>query len=329
MSGSCFPKNKVTVLPKSSLIKHYGILTLPIFLMIPFGCFGFKPGQFAKGIMAYFINFISIFYLVLFSFLTLHFVFEPKDIRVESHVRVASFFFFTLANFVLLLHKFYRKYNLYWLLEDIVEIRRIGLSKIETFQVFVLFISCLTFIAIVLYTNCLVYVTKMPNFWTLITKDPGAVKILAIIHPVIAVTVQWVSLTCTSLIISFIAVILSAEFAQCNTDLKNEIYRENQLTYMTFSNITKRFYKLKEMVSKVDAMFSDAPSGGGFHYFVFRYIFHNHRKRRNLSEDAVDEFFTHIDTDYASSHDSSRQGYCLIKFCSFGGFLLSFISVFL
>ena len=257
MFGYCFPKNKVTILPKSSLIKHYEILILPIFLMIPFGCFGFKPGQFAKGIVAYFINFLCIIYLVLFSFLTMHFVFEPKHIVIEAQVRVAFIYFFTLANFVLLLFKFYRKYNLYCLLEDIVEIRQICLSKIETFQVFVLFIFCLTFIVVLLYTNCLMYLTKMPNFWTLITNDTEVVKILGIIHPVIAVTVQWVSLSCSSLIISVICVILSAEFTQCNTDLMKEIDKENHLTYVTFCNITKRFYKLKEVVYKLDAMFSD------------------------------------------------------------------------
>ena len=89
---------------------------------------------------------LCIFYLIAFSFFALHFVIESKSSIIEYQVYVGFIYFLTLANFVLLLLKFYRKYNLYCLLEDIIEIRQNNLSKIETFQVFVLLACCLTFV---------------------------------------------------------------------------------------------------------------------------------------------------------------------------------------
>ena len=120
------------------MFKHYGILSLPIAIMMPLGLLGSRNGQVIKGCICYLINFLVILNYGILPFISFGFFSNTATLLHFSNVYLAyAVFKFTILIifFTLLIFKFYKKYNVVCLLDDISKTRFKGLENRDIIQI--------------------------------------------------------------------------------------------------------------------------------------------------------------------------------------------------
>ena len=117
-----------------SLFNHYGILSINLFIMALFGNFGLRPSQTKFKCLA---NFLDIWFLCSYTILCLGtighlimtFTVFHGDIKQIPNLFNASFIITATFIFTVWLAVIFKKYNLFCLLEDIIDVRSTKLSK--------------------------------------------------------------------------------------------------------------------------------------------------------------------------------------------------------
>ena len=241
-----------------SIVQSYGILVLPIAILIHFGHLGFRPGQAGKGFTFVIVNFlcVSSYILEVISFISDLINVYSNPLNMQFTIAFASmiFLFFTLK-----MCKLYKKYNVISLIKNIKDIRRHSLDMYE--KTWIIFMICIMFSAIIIlmygaYGIAMEFVKLGKQIIIIKAESPG-LKLLAVLKMVIYGNSVWVLVYGYGFLIAIIAIVLKKEFNACIHQLENNITKENTLTKEQFSTTIHRFYELTSVVHKVDKMLSD------------------------------------------------------------------------
>ena len=121
-----------------STLKEYGILALPVALMVPFGLFGFRPAQLGKHKIGYVLNaIVTMIYLLVLS-MGIGYFYNRKEYGDTAYKFMAAYVILMLIKFTLLIFKLYKHYNIFFLLEDIKRVRRNNLERKEMSCIFLI-----------------------------------------------------------------------------------------------------------------------------------------------------------------------------------------------
>ena len=241
-----------------SLSKYFNVLNVPIMLMMPFGLFGFRPGQIGKIILFIAANFLCIFNYLLGLAIAIGFTINVTDFSRTNVKFVIAFCWIFVIIFTFLIYKFYKKNNLFSLIQDIKAVRNNSLTRREMFYISVVMILLGSALAFQLKKSSeLAFKSARPPIFLIKTDDPVLVKILNILQFLIFYTISWVLVFGIILMLCIISVVLKREFNTCNENLKYTIVKEKTLSDQIFHETTQRFYELKSTAQKVDEMFSD------------------------------------------------------------------------
>ena len=242
----------------NSVIQSYGILVLPIAILVPFGHFGFRPRDSGKGFTFIVVNFlcVSSYILALLSFIVdlININSNPLNMQFTISFALMVFLLYTIK-----IYKIYKKCNIVSLVKDIKAIRKHSLDMCEKICIcFMILIMFSTIIKLIhnAYGIAMEYVKSGKQI--LIVKSENTVlRLLTILQMVIYYNSVWVLIYGYSFLIAMIAIVLKKEFNECIHQLENNITKENNLSKELFSTTIHRFYQLASVVHKVDKMFSD------------------------------------------------------------------------
>ena len=247
---------------RESFRGRYGILALPMALMFTFGLFGFRPGQMMKGMMGYVVNFIFILNFLLILCIGIGYLFTADFQSRILNKLIAIFFIFMMVEFAMLCYIYYKKYNVFYLLEDIRKVRSQTLNKKDLFIIGAFFMSIITSLVIIFYVSMTVilnvFVTGQSFIWKPIsiqTDNPTGVKILVIIE-ILVINTNMSSILITTFMVVVITCVLGKEFEICIEQLQHNIENSRSLSQKSFLEFTEGFYKLKAVLKRVDNTFS-------------------------------------------------------------------------
>ena len=248
---------------KKSFLKKYGILVLPMVLMVTFGMFGFRPGQAVNRKLGYIINVLYFLNFTLVAFVGLGYLISTKNYDNSTSIFLGVSVVFMMVKFSCLCFIFYKKHNLICLLEDITKIRKHCLNRKEILFIIITFILIMAqiaymgsfFLEIVLdvFKNGSSFYGWTP--YTIQTDNPVGIRILVIFEILVYMNITWSSALITSFIVVVGAIVMTHEFEKCNQELKDQIKKENSLSCETFDKFTKRFYELKQVSNRADNVF--------------------------------------------------------------------------
>ena len=246
----------------SSILKDYGILVLPVALMVQFGMFGFRPDQLGKHRVGYVFNSIVILGYLLIITVGIGYFCNPKEYRYTAYKFMAVYVIAMVIQFTLLIFILYKDYNLLFLLRDMENVRRHSLERKELCLISLILTLILT---MVIFLE--MYLSKNINerfetwesdntLYTIDTNDPILFKTFAILEGLIYMNTTNMSMVLTSLLVVVIAVVFSKEFEKCIQELRAEIKKDNSLSNNQFSMSVERFYELIAVVEKSDDLLS-------------------------------------------------------------------------
>ena len=244
-------------------MKNYGILALPVILLVSLGIFDFRPGELVKGKKGYIINFLFISSYLIIAFVGVGFVIRPDHKGDTSEIFMTGFAISMIIKFSFLLFIFYKNYGIFHLLKDIKKVTRGSLSTKELIYVTLYFTVLLTIIVynfsyMIPIVND-IFKTGTSDKWiprTIQTDDPIGIKIIVIIEVVFYLLRGWSSLSITSSMIVMIAIVFRKEFENCVDKAKDQIIKKNTTSMDEFSEIFERFYNLNAVLQKADEIFS-------------------------------------------------------------------------
>ena len=245
----------------NNVIHSYGILVLSIAILVPFGHFGFRPGDFGKGFTFIVVNFlcVSSYILALLSFIIdlINIYSNPLNMQFTTSFALMVFLLYTIK-----IYKIYKKYNVVSLVKDIKVIRIIRKHTLDMYEKFwIIFMTCIMFSPIIkLIHNAYGIVTdylKSGKQISLMKTENRGLELLTILQMTFYYISVWVLIYGYGFLIAIIAIVLKKEFNKCIHQLESNITKENNLTKELFSITIHRFYQLASVVHKVDKMFSD------------------------------------------------------------------------
>ena len=202
----------------------YGILTLPLSLMLPFGLLGFRPGQLFNKIIGYIINLMFLFnYGLILAVTIARFVTvkDYKDTLVKFH---SGFAVVMTVKFTILIYIYFKKFNFLCLLEDLTNLRKHSLSKKELLLIITTFTSIVAMVINTIYY--LSYLFGLPLVRTGIRtfifeyNGPSLVRVTKILELLIYLNITRISILVTGFFINVISVVLGREFLKCIENLE-------------------------------------------------------------------------------------------------------------
>ena len=233
-----------------SFFNHYGILSISLIPMTIFGNFGLRPGQTKYKCFVYFLDIwflcsYNILCLGTIGQLTVIFTVWNGDIKDIQNVFNVSYSIITTIIFTMWMVVTFKKYNIFCLLEDIVDVKSTKLSKLD--------ILCLT---VTISVIGILHIAMNYAMVTLVLSiTPNSLYIvLMLIYSNISFMLLW-NIT---LLLCTIVVIMSRELQECVDELEVELNKDHSLTTYVLSQNMERFKQLICIVNKVDSMFSVA-----------------------------------------------------------------------
>ena len=172
----------------SSILKTYGILVLPVALMVPFGMFGFRPGQLKKSKIGYVLNAIVMLMYLLFISVGIGYFYNPKEYRYTAYKFMAVYVIAMFIQFTLLIFVLYKDYNLFFLLEDMGKVRRHSLERKELCficLILTLILAMVTVIEFYLLHKAIESFKSGYTPYTIDTNDPILTRIFVILEDII------------------------------------------------------------------------------------------------------------------------------------------------
>ena len=260
ISSNC---NAISPVKKCSyVLKEYGILALPVALMVPFGLFGFRPGQLGKYKIGYALNAVVMLIYLLVLSMGIGYFYNRNEYGDTAYKFMTAYLILMIIKFTLFIFKLYKHYSLFSLLNDIKNVRRNSLERNELTCIFIILTIILTmvFVAEIYFSSDVLEVFNTSEFkWTPIameTNDPIMIRIFAVLEGIIYMSVTNISIMLTSFIVIVIAVVFSKEFEKCIEELGAEIKKDSSLSNNLFSKSAERFYELTAVLQKADDLLS-------------------------------------------------------------------------
>ena len=243
---------------------NLGILSLPITVMLTYGLFGFRSGQLLNKTCGVLMNLFFVFNVIIVTSVGLGYIISHSDEFKSFQFKMfVGYIVLEMINFTLLFYKFYKKYNVYCLLLDILCIKMYTLTKQNIIYVLIMlsgFVAVLIYIFIDMVLIIIdVFTTGKSDLWEpflVKTDDPLLLKILVIPEHMIFGNQIWAFPSFTSFMICVIAIVLSREFDGCVADLQSKCNKNKYLNSGGLFGTIDRFYELASIVHKVDEMFS-------------------------------------------------------------------------
>ena len=243
-------------------INHYGMLCIPLSLLIFFNQFGLRPGQIRYKLCIWLINimfalrYLSLLVGVYATFILL----KIMDSKPSGQVTVA--FHLGVATTIAALFTFWiisccKKYNVFCLIEDIIRIRR---NNLHITNLSLMIFSLLSTIGVSIGTGHSV-ATQIGHkdlyieSFKLSVKSEFLMNIFFMNALVQSYTIGMLISNLT-LLISFTSCILRNEFYYCLNDLEKNITDNKYLPTDSFPEMSQRYRHLISVVNKADAMFS-------------------------------------------------------------------------
>ena len=229
--------------------------------MLPLRLIGFRPGQLFNKTIGYLLNFMFLLNYVLILVVGVGHLEIQKDYSSAYHIFYTGFVILIMIKFNLLAFNYYKKYNVMCLPDDIIHLRKHNLTKLEILFVTTTFIGILglmTYIFHFIFSSIVLPVlqTGTSNPFAFEATDPVGAKIVVVFEYLIYSNITWISVLATSFLLNVMAVVLGREFHKCIENLKEKINETGTLSSDIFSETVERFTDLRNMVQKVDNMFS-------------------------------------------------------------------------
>ena len=247
-----------------SHLKNYGILSLPVILLVPLGIFGFRPGDVMKRkYIGYIINFFFLLSYLMIPFVAVGYLITPNHNGDTVHIFMTAFTILMIIKFSFLLYIFYKDYSIFHLLKDIRKTTTGSLSPKELIYLTLVFTVSL---AIVVYNFSFmipiaidVFKTGSSDKWTpqtIETKDPVGTRIIVVIEVLFYFLRTWSSVSITNCMVVIIAIVFRKEFQDCVEKTKDQIIKNNTVSNDDISEIFETFYKLNTVLQKADEILS-------------------------------------------------------------------------
>lgn len=246
-----------------SLLKEYGVLSVPTVLMALFGSFGCRTGQTKYKMLSFLLNLICVLNSTVVTILNVITILNFLDKKNVNSLFMITFESINTVTTVCLLAILYKKYNLIMLLKKVKNIRQCHLTKWEVLHILVILLSILS-VTIYIYALNIRFIVKLyrrgliafyqPYKWKI--SNPILIQILLFSETMLHLNVSWLLTSSTGFMICVISLVLSKEFQKCVLDLEKSFTEQRCLTEDTFNQSKDRFYKLVSVVQKVDEMFS-------------------------------------------------------------------------
>ena len=229
--------------------------------MLPLGLIGFRPGQIFNKTVGYLLNLMFLLNYGLVFIVGVGHLEIQKHYSSAYHIFYAGFVILIMIKFNLLAYNYYKKYNVMCLLDDIIHIRKHNLTKLEILFVTTTFIGILGLMSYIfhfIFSSIVLPVlqTGTSNPFAFEATGPVGAKIVVVFEYLIYSNITWISVLATSFLINVMAVVLGREFHKCTENLKEKINETGTLSSDIFSETVERFTALRNMVQKVDDMFS-------------------------------------------------------------------------
>ena len=238
----------------SNIVKEYGILTLPIVMMMMFGLFGHRPGQINNKIFSFslnllcFINYLIILVVVVWYLRVILINYQHVDFVL---IFFAGFCTLLAGYSTFLLYIFYKKYNLFCLLQDTKNLQKGCMKKIHLVYVWMMFLL------IVINFSATICISLddiiVPSFTG---SDPSLSGLVMLVELLLYSIVAYSLIVAPSFMVSVLSIVMATEFDRCSEDFENSLKKADKLSVAELSKMTDKFDDLTLMVDKVDAMFS-------------------------------------------------------------------------
>ncbi len=245
--------------------KQYGIMGLPLSLLILFGNIGCKRGQLTQSLAAcicinvwFFVHFTCIVIMVVGTF------FNQRDPIGEFRLFLIGYGLLIVTSYSMLFFKSFKNYNLLTLLCEIQMSRRCSLKfgyRLFVFVDLMLVLGAATYNLMynVIHGIVVSFSSHSSDFVpvTMDTEDPTMLRLLAVVENPLAISSGWMSFMGVNFLIGVTTIILAQEFEDCLKQLNKNISQSYCLSDAAFGSATKKYFQLKPLVRKVDDMFRD------------------------------------------------------------------------
>ena len=231
--------------------------------MVTFGMFGLRPGQAVNRKLGYVINVLYLLNFTLVVLVGIGYLITTKSYDNSTSIFLGVSVVFMMVKFSSLCFIFYKKNNLFCLLENIIKMRKNCLNRKELLLIIITFILIITQVGYMcsFFLEIVIDVFKNGSSlygwgpYTVQTDNPVGIRILVIFEILVYMNITWSSALTTSFIVVVGAVVMTHEFEKCNQELQDKITKENSLSHETFDKFTERFYELKQVLNKADNVF--------------------------------------------------------------------------
>ena len=232
-----------------SFFDHHGILSICIITISIFGQFGLRPSQTKYKCFVYFLDIWFLCSYTLFCLgtiwqLIITFTVFHGDTKQIPNLFNASFIITATFIFTVWLAVTFKKYNLFCLLEDIVDVRSCKLSKGHRIYIAATVLMVGSVMIIVNYAALRTFLSTYTNHPVLI--------VLMLIHS----NIIWMLVWNITLLLCVNAFIISREFQKCLNDLEIDLNENVALFSDIFLRTIERFRELTSIVNKMDFVFS-------------------------------------------------------------------------
>ncbi len=247
--------------------RSYGILAVPVALLIGFALFGTRisRGRIHPAVNVCFIINTMVTTVLCVGYMPTAILMERLSERLVNCIFVPV----VLLNFALLCYTHYKTgKNLNSLLEDIVEHRQSVLKVIHKVWIFVLLcvpILCMLYtfgitVEIVLQFLQLTDddVRRLRPIVSLFhtTKQPKVDRVIHAVAANVLINCGWMSILATCFLLATIAIVLSTEFQTCVAKLRSRVKEEGFLSEENLFKSVERYNQLVTIVNSVDTLFS-------------------------------------------------------------------------
>ena len=244
----------------TNIVKEYGILTLPILLMMMFGLFGHRPGQIRNKLISFLLNLLCCINYLIICTVVVCFLRDIIQFNRYSLVSYEVFGVLVAINYTLLLYILYKKHNLLGLMEDVKTLRRTSMQKLNLLHLWMMFFLIIITFASVIYIlfaditghGLRIHPPIDSTNSSFLSADGFLTLLEFMVYPVSA----WASIIVPSFVLGVMASVIANEFNTCDSALEQSMVNANTFSLEELIKMTDQFHELATMVKRVDAMFS-------------------------------------------------------------------------
>ena len=238
----------------SNTVAEYGIITLPILMMMLFGLFGHRPGQIRNKFISFslnllcFINYLIILVVVVWYLRAILINYQHVDFVM---IFFAGFCTLVVGYSIFLLFIFYKNYNLFCLLQDAKNLQKGCVRKIHLVYVWIMFLLIIINFSA---TICILLDRIIVPAFT--GSNPILNGLVMLVELLLYSIVTYSLIVATSFMVVVLSIMMANEFDRCSEDFDNFMKKADKLSVEELSKMTDKFYDLTLLVDKMDAMFS-------------------------------------------------------------------------